>query len=78
MRVAIVAIFIEEKSMASEVNEILHKYSKYIIGRMGLSKVEENLSVITVVIKAKQDIISAMSGQLGNLKKVVSKTTYAN
>lgn len=78
MRIAIVAIFIEDRKKVEKVNEILHQYGKFIIGRMGLPNVEEGVNVITLVVKAKQEDISALSGKLGILNGVISKVTYAS
>ncbi len=35
-RIAVVGIIVENKEAVGEVNQILHDYSPYIIGRMGL------------------------------------------
>lgn len=78
MRIAIVAIFIEDKIYVHKVNEILHQYGKYIIGRMGIPNVQEGLNIISLVVKANQDEISALSGKLGSLRGVISKVTYAS
>ena len=38
---------------------------------------DKNISIISVVLDAPQDIISALSGKIGRLKGVSSKTVYA-
>lgn len=78
MRIAIIAIFVEDKKYIHKVNDILHHYGKYIIGRMGLPNVEKDLNIITLVVKASQEEISALSGKLGSLNGVISKVTYAS
>lgn len=78
MRIAIVAIFVEDKNYVHKVNEILHQYGEFIIGRMGLPNVEEGLNIITLVVKASQEYISALSGKLGSLDGVISRVTYAS
>ena len=35
-RIAILGIIVENMDSVSEVNELLHEYNKYIIGRMGM------------------------------------------
>ena len=35
-RIAVVGIIVEDKEAVGEINRILHDYSPYIIGRMGL------------------------------------------
>lgn len=77
MRIAIIAIFVEDKNYVHRVNDILHQYGKYVLGRMGLPNVEDGLNIITLVVKASQEEISALSGKLGSLDGVISKVTYA-
>ena len=60
------------------MNSLLHEYSAYIIGRMGLPYRQKNVYIICVAVDAPQDIISAMSGKLGLLAGVNTKTVYSN
>ncbi|MCL2436687.1 MAG: iron-only hydrogenase system regulator [Clostridiales bacterium] len=76
-RVAIVAIIIENREIASEVNSILHSYAEHIIGRMGLPHKEKNMNIITVVVDAPHDVISALSGKIGRIDGVSTKTVYS-
>lgn len=76
-RIAVVGIIVEQKEAVSAVNEILHQYGSYIIGRMGLPYREKQINIISVVIDAPADIISAMSGKLGRLQGVSSKALYS-
>lgn len=34
-RIAVIGIIVENKDSVESVNELLHQYSQYIIGRMG-------------------------------------------
>jgi len=77
-RVAVMSIIVEKNESAQKLNAILHLASDYIIGRMGIPYREKGVSVISVVIDAPQDIISALSGQIGNLDGVTVKTAYSN
>ena len=76
-RIALIGIMLEDKSSAVKINEILHNYGEFIIGRMGLPNVKENLNVISVVLDAPADVISTVSGKLGQLKGVSTKTIYS-
>lgn len=76
-RIAVIGIIIEDKDAATEVNEILHQYNRYIIGRMGLPYEKKSVSIINVVMDAPADAISAVSGKLGRLKGVTSKALYS-
>lgn len=77
-RVALVAIIVEDYDSAEKLNEILHRYGKYIIGRMGIPYREKGINVISVAFDAPQDVISGVSGQIGKLKGVSVKTVYSH
>ena len=71
-RIAVIGIIIEDKSQAGAVNELLHQYGNYIIGRMGLPYEKKKVNIISIVLDAPGDIISALSGKLGRLWGVSS------
>ncbi|MBE6369396.1 MAG: iron-only hydrogenase system regulator [Lentisphaerae bacterium] len=72
-RVAVIAIIVENMESASAVNAILHEYSLYIVGRMGLPYRERSISIINIVLDAPMDKINAVAGQLGRLPGVTAK-----
>ncbi|MCI8661093.1 MAG: iron-only hydrogenase system regulator [Lachnospiraceae bacterium] len=76
-RIAVIGIIVEKMDSVGAVNEILHQYSTYIIGRMGLPYREKQVNIISVVLDAPVDIISAVSGKLGRLPGVSSKALYS-
>ena len=76
-RIAVIGIIVENKESVGAVNEILHQYSPYIIGRMGLPYEKKKVNIISVVVDAPQDIISALSGKLGRLPGITSKALYS-
>lgn len=71
---AIIGIFIKDMSKVSLVNELLHEYSQYIVGRLGIPYREKNISIISVIVCAPADTISTLSGKLGNIKGVAAKS----
>ncbi len=76
-RVALIGIVVEDMNSVMELNNILHEYSPYIIGRMGLPYREKDISIISVAVDAPQDVISALSGKLGMLAGISTKTVYS-
>lgn len=76
-RLAIIGIIVEERSVAPKVNELLSEYAKFIQGRMGVPYDAKDVSVISIVIDAPMDDISALSGKLGALQGVSTKTVYS-
>lgn len=77
-RVALIGILVEDREQTAHLNEILHEYAQYIIGRMGVPYASKRISIISVAVDAPEGKISALSGRLGMLKGVRSKVIYAN
>lgn len=75
-RLAILGIFVRELSNSDAVNALLHEYGGYIVGRLGVPYRERGLSVISVIIDAPGDQISALSGKLGRIPGVQAKAMY--
>lgn len=76
-RVALIAVVVENPDAVMPLNALLHKYSRYIIGRMGIPYHVKKLSLISIAMDAPQDVISALSGKLGMLDGVSIKTAYS-
>lgn len=76
-RVAVITMIVTNKEAATKLNAVLHTNENHIVGRMGLPRVRDNVSVITVVLDAPQEEIAAISGKLGNIDGVSAKTAYA-
>ena len=77
-RVAIIGIIVEDYDSVDTLNAVLHDYGKYIIGRMGIPYREKNINIISIAIDAPQDIISALSGKIGKIKGISTKTAFSN
>lgn len=76
-RIAIVGIIIENMDQTGKVNAVLHEYANYIRGRMGIPQVEEGVNVISIIVRAPQDKISAMTGKLGGIDNITCKAVYS-
>ena len=77
-RVAIIGIIVENPDSVSQINDILHEVRDYVVGRMGIPYRQRNISIISVAVDAPQDVISTLSGKIGNLKGVSAKTVLSN
>lgn len=77
-KVAVMSIIVKDLSKVEIVNETLHNYSEFIIGRMGIPYREKNISIISIALDAPQDTISAIAGKIGNLEGVSAKSAVAN
>jgi putative iron-only hydrogenase system regulator len=76
-RVAVISIIIENPESVQAMNELLHQYSSYIIGRMGIPYRAKGINIISVAVDAPQDQISALSGKIGRLPGVSAKAAYS-
>lgn len=76
-RIALIGIVVENTDSVEELNHLLSQYGHYIIGRMGIPYREKKVSIISIAIDAPGDMISALSGKLGMLPGVSTKTIYA-
>ncbi|MBQ1404972.1 MAG: iron-only hydrogenase system regulator [Oscillospiraceae bacterium] len=73
-RVAVLSLIVENPDTVEALNRLLHTYGDYIIGRMGIPYRKKNINVISIALDAPEDVISALSGQIGNLDGVSVKT----
>lgn len=61
-RLANIAIIVEKEESVERLNQILHKYGSYIIGRMGIPHKERWSKYHSIAIDAPQNEISSLSG----------------
>lgn len=76
-RVALIGIVVENSQAVPKMNEILHEYAHYVIGRMGIPYEKRGVSIISVAVDAPADVISALSGKIGRLEGISTKTIYS-
>ncbi|MBQ4630648.1 MAG: iron-only hydrogenase system regulator [Clostridia bacterium] len=76
-RVAVIGIIVENMDSVDELNAVLHEYGRHIIGRMGIPYREKDIHIISIAVDAPQDIISALSGKIGNINGVSAKAAYS-
>ena len=76
-RVAVISIIIENPASVQPMNEILHEYSEFIIGRMGIPYRSRGINIISIAVDAPQNKISALSGKIGRLDGVTAKAAYS-
>ena len=76
-RIALIGVIVENQDAVEEMNHLLHDYREHIIGRMGIPHPEKILSIISLAVESDQDTISALSGKLGALDGVSTKTVYS-
>ena len=77
-RVALIGMIVENEASVAALNDLLHQYAPYIIGRMGVPYRARGVNIISVALDAPQDAIAARSGKLGRLEGVSAKTQYSH
>ena len=76
-KVSVISIIVKDEESAGRVNELLHEFRQYIVGRMGIPYRDRVVSIISVVLDAPGNITSTLSGKLGMLQGVSAKTLTA-
>ncbi|MBQ8796178.1 MAG: iron-only hydrogenase system regulator [Clostridia bacterium] len=76
-RVAVMSIIVENPDSVKELNDLLHTFSQFVIGRMGIPYRDKNINIISVAVDAPQNDISSLSGKIGKLNGVSIKTAYS-
>ncbi len=76
-RVAVISILVENPDSVAALNDLLHRYGQYVIGRMGIPYRAKNVNIISVAIDAPQDAINSLTGMLGKLDGVSAKAAYS-
>ncbi len=77
-RVALISIIVEDIDQTEALNKVLHEYKDYIIGRMGIPYKKKGISVISVAVDAPQDETNALTGKIGRISGISTKTTFSN
>lgn len=76
-RIALIGIIVEDMSVTPQLNQILHEYGNYVVGRMGIPYHDRSIGIISVVLDAPNNTINSLSGKLGMLPGVSVKTVYS-
>ena len=74
---AVMSIIVENNETVEKLNKILHEYSEYIIGRMGIPYRQRKISIISIAMDAPQNTVSSLAGKIGNLPGISVKTAFS-
>lgn len=72
-KVSLIGIIVENLESTDKLNELLHEYGKYIIGRMGIPYPKKNVNIISIALDAPMDVINTLSGKIGMLDGISSR-----
>lgn len=76
-RIALLGIVVEQEGSVELLNQLLSDYKDYVVGRMGIPYRQRGVNLISIVLDAPGDAISALSGKLGMLPGISAKAVYA-
>ena len=76
-KVSLIGIIVENLESTDKLNDLLHEYGKYIIGRMGIPYPKKNVNVISIALDAPTDVINTLSGKIGMLEGISSRVVCA-
>ncbi len=76
-RVALLGVIVDSADAVEPLNQLLHDAREYIIGRMGIPHRERGLNIISIVLDAPEDVVSALAGKVGMLPGVTAKAVYS-
>lgn len=76
-RLAVIGIIVENPDATPGLNAILHDFSQWIVGRMGIPYRQRGISVISLIVDAPSPTISALTGKLGMLEGVSAKAMFS-
>ena len=77
-RVAVISIIVEDDSTVGALNDLLHQYGQYIVGRLGIPYRQKDINIICVAMDAPIDSINALTGALGRIPGINAKATCSN
>lgn len=77
-RYGFVGILVTDRERhGARINQVLSAYSDCILGRLGLPNLKNGtLSIVTLIVRASSDRLSAMTGKLGSLPGVSVKSAF--
>ena len=73
-QIGTISILILSREVVEAVNMLLSSFADIVIARQGVPLREDDLHVISLVVKSDADTINALTGKLGRLKNVKVKS----
>jgi putative iron-only hydrogenase system regulator len=73
-KIGTISIVITNRTVVEQVNTLLSSFAALIMARQGIPLREDNVYVISLVVKSDADSINALTGKLGKLKGLKVKS----
>lgn len=78
MRLGVVAVVINDRSRAVQVQLVLSQFSDLIVARTGIPDHQTGQSVISLIVKGTVEEVSALCGKLGKIPDVEAKSALTS
>ena len=69
-RISLLGVIVEDNAASDQINRILHAYSQFIVGRMGIPYHSRGVSIISIVLDAAPETAAALAAELGKIAGV--------
>ena len=76
-RIGTITILIRDREASPSVNKLLSEYSGIILCRQGLPFHDRPVAVISLIVEGTSDEINALTGRLGRLSGLTSRSVLA-
>jgi putative iron-only hydrogenase system regulator len=76
-KIALIGIMVMDWNATETLNNVLHEYAVYVLGRMGIPYKTKNVNIISVAVDAPADIVNALTGKIGRISGIKAKTLYS-
>ena len=77
-RIGTITILIRDREASPSVNKLLSEYSGIILCRQGLPFHDRPVAVISLIVEGTSDEINALTGRLGRLPGLTSRSVLAS
>ena len=77
-RIGTITILIRDREVSPSVNQILSEHADIILCRQGLPFHNRPVAVISLIVEGSMNQINALTGPLGRLPGITSKTALAS
>ena len=77
-RIGTITILIRDREVSLSVNQILSEHADIILCRQGLPFHDRPVAVMSLIVEGSMNQINALTGPLGRLPGITSKTALAS
>ena len=77
-RIGTITILIRDREVSPSVNKLLSGYADLILCRQGLPFHDRPVAVMSLIVEGSMNQINALTGPLGRLPGITSKTALAS